>query len=460
MQYDYDIIIIGGGPGGYVGAIRAAQLGKKVAIIEKESLGGICANWGCIPTKALLKNAQVLDVIKNSNKFGIEIPSYKVNWNKIVQRSRNISKRLSKGVEFLMKKNKIDYIPASASFIDKNTLSIIGNDVNKSVTANHIIIATGTVQKNLPGLTIDGKQIISSREAMILDEIPKDMVIIGAGAIGVEFAHLYNTFGSNITLVEGMPNILPNEDIDVSKELESIFLKRKIKIFKDKMVEKVTKNSKSVKLNLGSDSITTDLVLVAVGVIGNVDSIGLEKVKISVEKGFIKTNGFMQTNIDNIYAIGDVCGPPLLAHVASAEAIVAIEHICGVENFREMKYTNIPGCTYCEPEVASVGLTEEKAKEAGYDIKVGKFPFRALGKSLADGSHEGFVKIIYDGKYGELLGCHIIGHNASNLISEISIARTLETTYSEILNTVHPHPTLSEAIHEATGNAFDEAIHI
>lgn len=460
MQYDYDIIIVGGGPGGYVGAIRAAQLGKKVAIIEKESLGGICANWGCIPTKALLKNAQVLDVIKNANKFGIEIPSYKVNWNKIVQRSRNISKRLSKGVEFLMKKNKIDYIPASASFIDKNTLSVIENNVNKSVTANHIIIATGTVQKNLPGLTIDGKQIISSREAMILDEIPKDMVIIGAGAIGVEFAHLYNTFGSNITLVEGMPNILPNEDIDVSKELESIFLKRKIKIFKDKMVEKVTKNSKSVKLKLGSDSITTDLVLVAVGVVGNVDSIGLEKLEVAVEKGFIKTNGFMQTNIDNIYAIGDVCGPPLLAHVASAEAIVAIEHICGVENFREMKYTNIPGCTYCEPEVASVGLTEEKAKKAGYDIKVGKFPFRALGKSLADGSHEGFVKIIYDGKYGELLGCHIIGHNASNLISEISIARTLETTYSEILNTIHPHPTLSEAIHEATGNAFDEAIHI
>ena len=460
MQYDYDIIIIGGGPGGYVGAIRAAQLGKKVAIVEKETLGGICANWGCIPTKALLKNAQVLDVVKNANKFGIEIPSYKVDWNKIVQRSRNISKRLSKGVEFLMKKNKIDYIPASANFIDKNTLSLKGNDINKSVTANHIIIATGTVQKNLPGLTIDGKQIISSREAMVLDEIPKDMVIIGAGAIGVEFAHLYNTFGSNITLVEGMPNILPNEDIDISKELESIFSKRKIKILKNKMVEKVTKNSKSIKLKLGSDSITTDLVLVAVGVIGNVASVGLEKIKVIVEKGFIKTNGFMQTNIDNIYAIGDVCGPPLLAHVASAEAIVAVEHICNTENYKEMKYNNIPGCTYSEPEVASVGLTEEKAKEAGYDIKVGKFPFRALGKSLADGSHEGFVKIVYDGKYGELLGCHIIGHNASNLISEISIARTLETTYSEILNTIHPHPTLSEAIHEATGDAFDEAIHI
>ena len=460
MQYDYDIIIIGGGPGGYVGAIRATQLGKKVAIVEKDTLGGICANWGCIPTKALLKNAKVLDVIKDANKFGIEIPSYKVNWNKIVQRSRNISKRLSKGVEFLMKKNKIDYIAASASFINKNTLTLNGKNINKKITANHIIISTGTIQKNLPGLAIDGKQIISSREAMILDKIPKNMVVIGAGAIGVEFAHLYNTFGTDVTLIEGMPNILPNEDIEISKELESIFSKRKIKIFKEKMVEKVTKTNKSIKLDFGSNSITTDLVLVAVGVTGNVGSIALDKVKVSKEKGFIKTNGFMQTNIDNIYAIGDVCGPPLLAHVASAEAIIAVEHICGIEKCKKMKYDNIPGCTYCEPEIASVGLTEQKAIASGYDIKVGKFPFRSLGKSLADGNHEGFVKIIYDAKYGELLGCHIIGHNASNLISEISIARTLETTYNEILNTIHPHPTLSEAIHEATGDAFDEAIHI
>ena len=459
MKYSYDLIIIGGGPGGYVGAIRAAQLGKKVAIIEKENLCGICANWGCIPTKALLKNANVLEIIKNANKYGIEIPSYKVNWNKIVQRSRNISKRLSKGVEYLMKKNKIDFLNGTATFIDCNTLIVKLKDKETKINAQNIIIATGTMQKDLPGLSIDGNQIISSREAMVLDEIPKDMVVIGAGAIGVEFAHLYNTFGTNVTLVEAMPNILPNEDYEISKELESIFSKRKIKIYTNKIVKKVNKTKKAIKLTVGSENISTDIVLVAVGVTGNINSIGLNKVKIDIDKGFISTNGYMQTNIENIYAIGDVCGPPLLAHVASAEAIVAVEHICGL-NPTKMNYNNIPGCTYCEPEVASVGLTEERAKTEGYKVKIGKFPFRALGKSLADGNHDGFVKIIYDDKYGELLGCHIIGHNASNLISEISIARTLETTYHEVLQTVHPHPTLSEAIHEATAAALKEAIHI
>ena len=459
MKHNYDIIIVGGGPGGYVGAIRAAQLGKKVAIVEKEHLGGICANWGCIPTKALLKNANVLEIIKNANKYGIEIPSYKVNWNKIVQRSRNISKRLSKGVEYLMKKNKIDYLNGIASFIDCNTLIVKLKDKEIKINAQNIIIATGTKQKDLPGLSIDGKQIISSREAMVLDKIPKNMVVIGAGAIGVEFAHLYNTFGTNVTLVEAMPNILPNEDYEISKELESIFSKRKIKICTNKIVKKVNKTKKAIKLAVGSETINTDIVLVAVGVTGNVNSIGLNQVKIDIDKGFITTNGYMQTNIENIYAIGDVCGPPLLAHVASAEALVAVDHICGL-NPAKMNYNNIPGCTYCEPEVASVGLTEEQAKSEGYKVKIGKFPFRALGKSLADGNHDGFVKIIYDDKYGELLGCHIIGHNASNLISEISIARTLETTYHEVLQTVHPHPTLSEAIHEATGDALDEAIHI
>jgi len=457
MTKKYNIVVIGGGPGGYVAAIRAAQLGKKVAIIEKSSLGGICLNWGCIPTKSLLKNAHVLDLIKNASKYGIDIPEYSVNWDKVIKRSRNIAKRLSKGIEYLMNKNKIDFINAKAILKDSHTILI--NDSKEEIKSDFIILATGTTQKNLPGLTIDGKQIISSKEAMILDHIPKRMVIIGAGAIGVEFAHLYNTFGSDVTMIEAMPNILPNEDEDISKELSSILLKRKIKILTGKIVDKVSKSKKDIKLSIGKEIIETDIILVAVGVTGNISNLGLEKIGIKTSNGFIDKNTFLQTSVKNIYAIGDVSGPPLLAHVASAEGVTAVEHICGLD-VNEMRYDNIPACTYCEPEVASVGLTELQAKDNGYKIKVGKFPFRALGKSLADGSHDGFVKIIYDEKYGELLGCHIIGHNASNLISEIGIARMLETTYYEILKTIHPHPTLSEAIHEATADALGEAIHI
>ena len=457
MTKKYDIVVIGGGPGGYVAAIKAAQLGKKVAIIEKSLLGGVCSNWGCIPTKSLLKNAYVLDLIKNASKYGIEIPKYQVHWDKVIQRSRNISKRLNKGIEYLMNKNKIDFINAKAILKDSNTILINGS--KEEIKADFIILATGTTQKNLPGLTIDGKQIISSKEAMILDHIPKRMVIIGAGAIGIEFAHLYNTFGSNVTVVEAMPNILPNEDEEISKELSSIFSKRKINILTGKIVNKVSKTKKNIKLSIGKEIIETDIVLVAVGVTGNISNLGLEKIDIKTTHGFINKNAFLQTSVKNIYAIGDVSGPPLLAHVASAEGITAVEHICGLD-VTEMRYDNIPACTYCEPEVASVGLTESQAKEKGYKIKVGKFPFRALGKSLADGNHDGFVKIIYDDKYGELLGCHIIGHNASNLISEISIARMLETTYYEILKTIHPHPTLSEAINEATADALGEVIHI
>ena len=459
MNKKYDIIILGGGPGGYVSAIRAAQLGKKVAIVEKEQLGGICLNWGCIPTKSLLKNAHVFEIIKNAKNYGIDIPSYSVNWPKIIQRSRNIAKRLNKGIEYLMKKNKIDYFSGLGTIIDNNTISIKSDTKTESLHSKFIIIAAGTIQRNLPGLTLDGKLIISSREAMVLDKIPKEIVIVGAGAIGVEFAHLFNTFGSKVTLVETMPTIIPNEDADISQELASIFSKRKINILTNKKVEKVEKLKKSVKVFIDSKEIKADVVLVAVGVTGNINNIGLEKLSIITEKGFIKTNSFMQTNVENIYAIGDVSGPPLLAHVASAEGITAIEHICDLKP-NEMKYDNIPACTYCEPEVASVGLTEQKAKDLGYDIKIGKFPFRALGKSLADGNHDGFVKIIYDSKYGELLGCHIIGHEASNLISEIGLARTLETTYHEVLKTIHPHPTLSEAINEATADALNEAIHI
>ena len=459
MNKKYDIIVVGGGPGGYVAAIRAAQLGKKVAIIEKETLGGVCLNWGCIPTKSLLKNAHVYEIVKNAKSYGIDIPSYSVNWPKIIKRSRNIAKRLSKGIEYLMKKNKIDHFSGFASLIDKNTINVLNDDKSMKLRTDYIIIATGTNQRSLPGLDIDKQLIISSKEALMLDKIPKEIVVIGAGAIGIEFAHLFNTFGSKVTVIEAMDTILPNEDEDISNELTSILKKRKINILTNTKVDEIKKTKSSIKLIINNKEIKADKLLVAIGVTGNISNIGLNKLSVKSNKGFISTNSFMQTNLDNIYAIGDVSGPPLLAHVASAEGVVAVEHICGL-NPKNMKYDNIPACTYCEPEIASVGLTEKKAKETGYDLKIGRFPFRALGKSLADGNHDGFVKIIYDAKYGELLGCHIIGHEASNLISEISLARTLETTYYEVLKTILPHPTLSEAIHEATADALNEAIHI
>ena len=456
-SFDYDVAVLGGGPGGYVAAIRAAQLGNKVAIVESNDLGGVCLNWGCIPTKALLKNAQVFDYIKNSKKYGINIDSYEVNWSKVIKRSRDVSKRLSKGIEYLIKKNKITYLPKRGVLFDKNTISL-GND--ETLKAAKIIIATGSTPKKIPIFKVDKKVVITSREAMVLDEIPKDLVIIGAGAIGVEFAHLYSTFGSNVTLIEGLDRIVPNEDEDISKELESIFRKRKINVLTGCKVDKIDQNKKHATVYIdGKDSIKADKVLIAVGVTGNINNIGLEDLNIKTEDGFISVNEKMQTNIDSIYAIGDVCGPPLLAHVASFEGVLAAEHLSG-EIVDPMNYDNVPGCTYCQPEIASVGYTEKQALDKGYSVKVGKFPFSALGKALADGNRDGFVKIIYDEKYGELLGCHIIGDNATNIISEISIARNLETTFTEILKTIHPHPTLSEAIQEATAQAFGEAIHI
>ncbi len=455
-KVDFDLIVIGGGPGGYVSAIRASQLGNKVAIVEKSNLGGVCLNWGCIPTKALLTNAHVLDLINNSSKYGISIPSYDIIWSKVIKRSRDVSKRLSKGIEYLIKKNDIKYYSSEGKFSDKNTILL---DDKSSISGKKIIIATGGRPKFIPGIEFDKKNIISSKEAMILENIPKRLVIIGAGAIGVEFAHLYNAFGSEVTLVEGLDFIVPNEDSDISKELENIFNKRGINIITSAKVDKVVKlkNKSKVYIN-GTDPLEADKVLMAVGVSANTENLSLEEVGIELENGFIKVNGYMQTSTDNIYAIGDVCGPPLLAHVASFEGTLAAEHISG-HNVDLMNYENIPACTYCDPEIASVGLTEIQAKEKGYDIKVGKFPFSALGKALADGDRNGFVKIIYDSKYGELLGCHIIGKNATNLITELSVARNLETTYSEILKTIHPHPTLSEAIQEATADAFNEAIH-
>ena len=457
----YEVIIIGGGPGGYVAAIRAAQLGKKVAVVEDNHLGGICLNWGCIPTKALLKNAEVFELVKNSKKYGIEVGEVTVNWQKMIKRSRDVAKRLSKGIEFLMKKNKIDYIPARGKLLGNGKVETTDADGKiTEISANNIIIATGARAKWFPGMEPDGKQIITYKEAMIPEKQPKSLVIIGAGAIGVEFAHFYQTFGTEVTLIEALPNILPIEDEDISVELEKLFKKRKMNILTNTMVEKIEKLKSSVKVHLNSgDIVEAEQALIAVGVQGNVEDLGLEECNIAVEKGWIKVNEYLETSLAGVYAIGDVAGPPWLAHKASAEGIIASEHIAGL-NPDPMKYDNIPGCTYCHPEVASVGLTEKAAKEKGYEIKIGNFPFRGLGKSMAVGDTDGFVKVIYDAKYGEMLGCHIIGAEATNLITEAVIARNLETTHHEVLKTIHPHPTLSEAIMEATADALGEAIHI
>ena len=457
----YEVIIIGGGPGGYVAAIRAAQLGKKVAVVEANHLGGICLNWGCIPTKALLKNAEVFELVQNAKKYGIETGKVSVNWEKMIKRSRDVAKRLSKGIEFLMKKNEIDYIPERGKLLGSGKVETTDADRKKTeILADNIIIATGARAKWFPGMEPDGKQIITYKEAMIPKKQPKSMVIIGAGAIGVEFAHFYHTFGTEVTLIEALPNILPVEDLDISKELEKIFKKRKMNILTNTMVDKIEKLKSKVKVHLENGEIVeAEQALIAVGVKGNIEDLGLEDCRIAVDKGWIKINEYLQTSLPNVYAIGDVAGPPWLAHKASAEGIIASEHIAGL-NPEPMKYDNIPGCTYCHPEVASVGLTEKAALEKGYEVKIGNFPFRGLGKSMAVGDTDGFVKVIYDARYGEMLGCHIIGAEATNLITEAVIARNLETTHHEVLKTIHPHPTLSEAIMEATADALGEGIHI
>ena len=456
----YDVIIIGGGPGGYVAAIKAAQLGRKVAIVEKEDLGGICCNWGCIPTKALLKNSEVLSYIKNASKYGIDIDNYSINWTKVIKRSRDVVKRLNKGIEYLIKKNNIEYIQGVAKITSSNKIEVSLNDKQTIYEAKNIIIATGARPKYFPGMKPDGKNIITYKEAMSLDVQPKKIVIIGAGAIGIEFADFYNNFGTEVTVIEALSNILPVEDEDVSLELESLLKKRKINIKTNSMVEKIESLKSKVKVHLkDGEVIESEKVLVAVGVIGNTENIGLENLGIETKNNTIIVNEYMQTSLKHIYAIGDVAGPPWLAHVASAEGIIAAEHLSGKKT-GGMEYDNIPGCTYCHPEVASVGLTEKAAREKGFDVKIGKFPFRALGKALAVGDTSGFVKVVFDAKYGELLGCHIIGPEATNLIIEAGIARKLETTWDEILSTVHPHPTLSEGFIEATADALKEAIHI
>ena len=457
----YDIAIIGGGPGGYVAAIRAAQLGKKAVVVERADLGGVCLNWGCIPTKALLKSAEVLRSAQKAKKFGVVVGDINVDFPAMIQRSRQVAGSLSKGVDFLMKKNEVDVIHGSAMLLGGNEIRI---NKDQKISADNIIVATGARPRPMPGAEYDGETIISSKEAMNLENIPDKLVVVGAGAIGVEFADFYAAMGSQVTMVEMLPHLLPIEDEEVSVELEKMFKRKKIKTHLESLVESISisKGQALVKVKTKTGDILeldADKVLIAIGVQGNTEDLGLEVAGVQLEKGWIKTNGYMQTSAAGIYAIGDVAGPPWLAHVASHEGITAVEHIAGL-NVKAMHYDNVPGCTYCTPQVASIGLTERAARAAGYEVKVGKFPYRVSGKAMAAGDTDGFTKLIYDAKYGELLGAHIIGADATELIAEIGIARSLEATHEAVLETIHAHPTLSEMIMEASGLALDRGIHL
>ena len=455
----YDVIVLGSGPGGYVTAIRASQLGLKTAVIEKESLGGVCLNWGCIPTKALLKSAQVFDYLKHAEDYGLSVKQYDKDFTKVVARSRNVADGMSKGVQFLLKKNKIDVLKGFGKLKPGKKVDVDGTEYS----ADHIIIATGSRSRVLPNLPQDGKKVIGYREAMTLKKQPKSMIIVGSGAIGVEFAHFYNTMGTQVTLVEFQPNIVPVEDLDVSKQFERSFKKAGIKVMTNSSVEKVDTSGKTVKATVktkkGEEILEADVVLSAVGIVSNIEGIGLEDVGIVADKGKIMVNDFYQTNIPGYYAIGDVTPGQALAHVASAEGITCVEKIAGMQ-VEAIDYGNIPGCTYATPEIASVGMTEKQAKEAGYELKVGKFPFSASGKASAAGTKEGFVKVIFDAKYGEWLGCHMIGAGVTDMIAEAVLGRKLETTGHEVLKTIHPHPTMSEAVMEAVADAYGEVIHL
>ena len=467
MSKSYEIAILGGGPGGYVAAIRAAQLGFSTVIIDKDNLGGICLNWGCIPTKSLLKNAELYDLMKNhSGDFGITVQGLSFDFGKIIKRSRDISDRITKNVELLIKKNKVDRVRGFGKLVSRNQIDIFDNENKKeeSVTADKIIIATGARPKTFSSIPVDRKNIITSTEAMNLSSQPKDLIIIGAGAIGVEFAYFYNVLGTKVTIIEMMENILPVEDKEVSETLAKSFKKRGIEIHTSTKVEKVEVKENSVIVTIDKDGKKLELkaekVISAIGVTGNVEGFGLEELVVEIERGHIKVDmQTYQTNIPGVYAIGDVIGAPWLAHVASAEGIHCIESIKGL-NPPQINYDSIPGCTYCQPQVASIGMTEKKAKEGGYELKIGKFPFMASGKAFAAGERDGFVKLIFDAKYGELLGAHIIGNEATELIAEIGIAKSMEATFESIVKTVHAHPTLSESIMEAAANAYGESIHI
>lgn len=466
----YDVIVIGSGPGGYVAAIRASQLGFKTAIVERESLGGICLNWGCIPTKALLKSAQVMEYANHANDYGVTIEGAKADFGAMVKRSRGVADKMSKGVQFLMKKNKIDVINGFGKLNAKKEVEVTGTDgKTTNYQARHTIIATGGRARQLPNLPIDGKKVIGYREAMVLPEQPKSMIVVGSGAIGVEFAYFYASIGTKVTIVEFLPRIVPVEDEDISKELEKIYKKKGITVMTNASVEKVDISGNGVKATVktanGEEILEADIVLSAVGVIANIENIGLETLGITVDKGKIIVDKYGKTNVDGIYAIGDVTPGQALAHVASKEAIVCVEAIANKEGKyhhvpEPVDYGNVPGCTYCSPEIASVGMTEKQAKEAGYELKVGKFPFSASGKASAAGATEGFVKVIFDAKYGEWLGTHMIGANVTEIIAQTVTARKLETTWQEVLDSIHPHPTMSESVKDAIEVALGEAIHL
>lgn len=466
MAKEFDVCVIGTGPGGYVAAIRASQLGFKTAVVEKRFLGGVCLNIGCIPTKALLRSAEVYESIAHASDYGVEVKEFSANFEGMIKRSRGVADKMSKGVQFLMKANKIEVFNGTGVFKSAKELSI-QDDKGKeqeTVKAKHFIIATGARPRQLPNLEIDGKMIIDSEKAMQLEKQPKKMVIIGAGAIGVEFAYFYHSIGTEVTLVELLNTLVPVEDEDIGKELAKIYKKKGINVLTESSVEKVEKKGKGVKVTIktkkGEEIVEADVVLSAVGVVGNVENLGLDEAGIETEKGAIKVDTkTYQTSADNIYAIGDVIGAPWLAHKASHEAIVLTEQLAG-KNPKPVNYQNIPGCTYCEPQIASVGLTEKQAKDEGYDIKVGKFPFSASGKASGLGHEEGFVKVIFDAKYGEWLGCHMIGSHVTELIAEAVVARDLETTGHEIIHAVHPHPTMSEAVMEAAAEAYGEGVHL